>query len=158
MQNSFTLRLIIHSKNFRQICSILGLQLDNQIVVAHDAAANMRKATQYSDVDIALLYIDHQIQLGNQDSVSSVPEVEAAVRHFKALPSKCHKSTLCEERTQKEIGALNEESEFSTINYMTIIIAPVPTRWNSLCMMLESVISLQKPLGSTSDFPGKGSH
>ena len=114
----------------------------------------MRKATQNSDVDIALLCIDHQIQLVIQDSISSVPEVEATVRHFKALPSKCHKSTLCEERIQKEIDALNEVSEFSTINYMTII-APVPTRWNSLCMMLESVISLQKPLGSTSEFPGK---
>ena len=67
-------------KNFRQIHSIPGLQLDNQIVVVHDAGANMRKATQNSDVvDIALLCIDHQIQLVIQDSISSVPEVEAEV-------------------------------------------------------------------------------
>ena len=67
-------------KNFRQICTIPGLQLDNQVVVVHDAAANMRKATQNSDVvDIALLCIHHQIQLVIQDSISSVPEVEATV-------------------------------------------------------------------------------
>ena len=152
MQNSFTLRLTIHSKISGRF---VAFQLDNQIVVVHDAAANMRKATQNSDVvAIALLCIDHPTQLVIQDSISSVPEVEVTVRHFKAHTSKCHKSTLCEERIQKEIDALNEESGFSTINYRKKI-ASVPTRWNSLCMMLESVISLQKTLGSIHDFPGK---
>ena len=94
---------------------------------------------------LTLLYfwIDHQIQLVIQDSISFIPKVEATVRHFKTLSSKCHKSTLCEEKIQKEIDALNEESESSTINYRKII-APVPTRWNSLCMILKSVISLRK--------------
>ena len=60
MQNSFTLRLTI--------------------IVVHDAAANMRKATRNSNVaDIALLCIDHQIQLVIQDFISSIPEVEATV-------------------------------------------------------------------------------
>ena len=115
----------------------------------------MRKATRNSNfVDIDLLCINHQIQLVIQDSISSVPEVEATVRHFMALPSKCHKSTPCEERIQKEIDALNEESGSSTINYRKII-ASVPTRWNSLRMVLESVISLRKTLGSIRDFLGK---
>ena len=115
----------------------------------------MRKATRLSDVvDIALLCIDHQIQLVIQDSISSVPQVEATIRHFKALSSKCHKSTLCEDRIQKEIDALNAESGSAAINYRKII-TPVPTRWNSLCMMLESVISMRKALESIRDFPGK---
>nr|XP_047126646.1 uncharacterized protein LOC105850668 [Hydra vulgaris] len=109
-------------------------------VIVHDAAANMKHAvsimnkTKYE----SLLYADHLLNTSLLHATNEVQEVKECIDIATQLSSKVHRSTLACQLIEKECMLLR-------VNYVKII-APVKTRWNSNCFMLESILKLKDVL------------
>nr|XP_047125861.1 uncharacterized protein LOC124807711 [Hydra vulgaris] len=109
-------------------------------VIVHDAAANMKHAasimnkTKYE----SLLCADHLLNTSLLHATNEVQEVKECIDIATQLSSKVHRSTLACQLIKKECMLLR-------VNYVKII-APVKTRWNSNCFMLESILKLKDVL------------
>nr|XP_047123117.1 uncharacterized protein LOC124806363 [Hydra vulgaris] len=109
-------------------------------VIVHDAAANMKHAvsimnkTKYE----SLLCADHLLNTSLLHATNEVQEVKECIDIATQLSSKVHRSTLACQLIEKECMLLR-------VNYVKII-APVKTRWNSNCFMLESILKLKDVL------------
>nr|XP_047133547.1 uncharacterized protein LOC124811636 isoform X2 [Hydra vulgaris] len=109
-------------------------------VIVHDAAANMKHAvsimnkTKYE----SLLCADHLLNTSLLHATNEVQEVKECIDIATQLSSIVHRSTLACQFIEKECMLLR-------VNYVKII-APVKTRWNSNCFMLESILKLKDVL------------
>ena len=115
-----------------------------------DNAANMKVACRESrTIDLGTTCFAHTLNLVVVNAIKSVPKIQIAVDEFKKLVGGCHKSTLYCERIRKECEDLNRSGTTpTTYNKM---IQPVDTRWNSMLMMIRSVVKLREALEGIRD-------
>ncbi|XP_065647281.1 uncharacterized protein LOC136077010 [Hydra vulgaris] len=109
-------------------------------VIVHDAAANMKHAMSIMNKIKyeSLLCADHLLNTSLLHATNEVQEVKDCIDIATQLSSKVQRSTLACQLIEKECMLL-------CVNYVKII-APVKTRWNSNCFMMESILKLKDVL------------
>ncbi len=128
----------------RVIKEIPGLPPAIHKVCTSDNAANMLCAIPKltEEIDEGLGCIDHLLNIVVNECLASVSE---GVEACKKLSSKTHKSHAAQERIKLECDTINGDPSCEPIKFVKII-APVETRWNSLLMMIRSIIKLRPAL------------
>ena len=110
------------------------------VAIIHNNAKNTENSLKNTGViDIPLTCLGHSLQLAINGAIDEVPEMKKAVASFKRLPQKLHKPALCEARiTTKVKTNLVVKLVYRKINQS------VATRWSSTCMLIESILNLEK--------------
>jgi len=129
---------------------ITDLKIDEKTnrVCTSDNAANMVAAIPKltEQIDQGVGCADHLLHLIVLSSIKAVPEIFEALDSFKKLASRTHKSSLDQQRIRKECQKVsNDDSNPFPVTYCKII-TPVDTRWNSILMMMRSILSLRPAL------------
>ena len=110
-----------------------------------DNASNMKAACRVSElIDDDFGCFDHTLNLILKGGVDKVPYINKCIEKFKKLASTVHRSSLHLQRIKKSCSNLNQ-SGTTPCDYRKII-QPVDTRWNSLLMMIDSILDLKPAL------------
>ena len=119
-----------------------------------DNAINMLNAVnkESKTIHLGLGCIDHLLQLVINRSIDKVEVVKSAVNKFKKLSTATHKSSLNIQRIKKACGDLEKSADGPKVSFAKII-TPVETRWNSVLMMIRSILHLQLPLEAIKESP-----
>ena len=124
------------------IKSIKGLSMDpvkSPKTVVHDAAANMIATIPKSELGIqSFVCMDHRLQTILKKAFKDNKDLDDLIKKATKLASKCHQSALTCERIRSEAKQINEP-------YVKVQ-APVATRWNSIFLMICSILKLKKTL------------
>ena len=120
------------------------------MTMVHNHSKNMKNASKNTGViDVPMTCFDHFLQLAINGAIDEVREMKKAVASFKRLVQKVHKPALCEARIKCEVKNYNER-EGKPVGETPIvyrkIIQFVPRRWNSTCMLIESILNLRDAL------------
>jgi hypothetical protein len=109
-------------------------------VLVHDAAANMKKAGKQDSNKVyeSMVCIDHLLNTSLGHAEARTEEVAELFKKCKALATRTHQST-------NDWFTIKKFCEKVNIKPMKIT-QPVSTRWNSNCMMLESLVRMQPAL------------
>lgn len=107
-------------------------------VFVHDAASNIKSAVRDNLKEDSLLCGDHLINTSLAHASKDVSDIKEMLKVASDLASRVHRSTLSNEVLRSECEKLN-------IPHIKII-TPVSTRWNSNCMMLESILKMKDAL------------
>ena len=133
------------AKKLDEVINSLDLPEDCFKAMTTDNAANMRVACRESNtISEGLTCFAHTLNLVVNGAIKKVTKIQEGIDKFKRLAGACHKSTLYCERIKRECEDLNK-SGTTPVNY-TKIIQPVETRWNSILMMILSIIQLRPAL------------
>ena len=110
-----------------------------------DNASNMKSACKIAEeVDDSFGCFDHTLVLVLKAGVESVPFLDNTIDAFRRLSTACHESDLHLQRIKRACTHLND-SGTNPCEYRKII-QPADTRWNSVLMMLNSIIELKHAL------------
>ncbi len=123
------------------ISEISPLKSSTNRMCVHDAAANITAAVPRSNqLTDSFTCLDHIINTVLSRAVQETPNVKEVLDATTKLSSRTHQSTLSQQAIRVECLALD-------IQYIKII-TPAATRWNSNCMMVQSVLRLRPALES----------
>ena len=119
-----------------------------------DNASNMLNAVnkESKTIHLGLGCIDHLLQLVINRALDKVDAIKSAVNKFKKLSAATHKSSLNIQRIKRACGDLERSADGPKVSFAKII-SPVETRWNSLLMMIRSILHLQIPLEAIKESP-----
>ena len=109
-------------------------------VLVHDAAANIKKAGKQDSNKVyeSIVCIDHLLNTSLCHAEARTEEVAELLKKCKALATRTHQST-------NDWYTIRRMCEKVNIKPMKIT-QPVTTRWNSNCMMLESLVRMKPAL------------
>ena len=118
-----------------------------KICTTDNAAAMLKATTDSKVIHYGLGCFDHTLQLVINKSLKSddIPEVLVAINEFKVLSACTHKSPLSQDRIRLECLNMNKIAHGERVNFKKII-THTETRWNSMLMMLISIMHLRSPL------------
>ncbi|XP_065652684.1 uncharacterized protein LOC136079947 [Hydra vulgaris] len=152
---AITLRL---NKNVSELAGNTGVP---SVVCVHGSAANVKAAiSKCKFIDASLLCADHLLNLAVETNVKETKgfdslDLREAIQRATELSSRCHQSSLSEQRIKKEPLLDNSDVVDKDKLKFVKIITPVKTRWNSIFMMLESIVKMRRILSSIREIPGK---